>query len=213
MGWLDKLKALVNFELNAPFINITKSSDNSVVDKEYLYDREKDKIDIFLNKLPEEKRKQLKLILKESIKEGDKFLEEKASSLFEDICNFQKNKGEDKKILDFFEQIIPREDFEALESSLYLRKKFLDKKDIKQLKQDIRMRFGDRGKNIANLCTAGYFENFLMPLYNKSQEDFKKIYEVVISKSAMAVFVNSQMCEAEIANKIKEWEAKIWQSK
>ena len=93
---------------------------------------------------------------------------------------------------------------EALEASLFLRKKFLENQEVRHLKQDIRIRFGDRGNHIANLCTAGYFENFFMPLYNSSKEDFEKIYEVVVSKSAMAIFVHNQMNDTEIVKKITE---------
>ncbi len=204
MGWFDKFKALFNIELNAPLINITRDSDNkNKVDKEFLYDEKSGKLDVFLDNLSEDKRKKLNEILKENVGEGNKFLEKKSSSLLRDLCNFQQTKGEDKKVLDFFENIIPEEDMEALESSLYLRRKFNEKKDVGLLKQDIRSRFGDRGNNIANLCTAGYFENFLMPLYNSSQKEFNKIYEIVVSKSAVAIFVHSQMKEQEITEGIK----------
>lgn len=204
MGWLDKLKALINIEFNAPIINVTKNSDNSSVDKEYLFDERSGKLEIFIDNLTKEKQKKLKLVLKENFEEENKLLEEKSSSLLKDLVEFQKSKGEDKKVLDFFQNIIPEEDFEALESSLYLKRKFMQGQDIKQLKEDIRTRFGDRGNNIANLCTAGYFESFLMPLFNSSQKDFKEIYEVVVSKSAMAVFVHSQMDDAKIAGEIKK---------
>jgi hypothetical protein len=203
MGWLDKLKALINIELNAPLINVTKSSDNSNVGKEYMLDEETGELKIIFDNLPEDKQKKLKLILKENVEEGNKLLEDKSSSLLKDLIEFQKTNGEDKKVLDFFQNIIPMEDLEALESSLYLRKKFIQRQDVKNLKEDIRTRFGDRGNNIANLCTAGYFENFLMPLFNSSQKDFKRIYDVVVSKSAMAVFVHSQMSDIKIAQDIK----------
>lgn len=208
MGWLDKLKALINIELNAPLINVTRNSDNSDVDKEYIFDDDTGKLDIIFDNLPEEKQKKLKQILKEKYEQDNKILEEKSSSLLQDLVEFQKTKGEDKKVLDFFQSIIPEEDLEALESSLYLRRKFIQRKDVKELKEDIRKRFGDRGNNIANLCTAGYFENFLMPLFNSSRKDFKEIYEVVVSKSAMAVFVHSQMDDTKIASDIK-WKLEI----
>jgi len=145
----------------------------------------------------------LKPILKENIQGGNKFLEVKSSSLLKDLLDFQKNKGDDQKVLDFFEKIIPKEDFEVLEASLYLRRKFKEKKDVKQIKQDIKERFGDRGRNIANLCTEGYFENFLIPLFNSSRKDFDNIYDVVVSRSPLAIFVHSQMNDEEIAREIK----------
>jgi len=203
MGWLDKLKALINIEINAPIINVTKDSDNSHADKEYIFDENTGRLDILHNNLSVEKQERLKIILKENVEEGNKLLEKKSSSLLQDLIEFQKNKGDDKKVLDFFKTIISEEDLEMLENSLYLRKKFKERKDVRYLKDDIRTRFGDRGSNISNLCTAGYFENFFIPLYNSSQEDFKKIYELAASKSVLAVFVHSQMEDEEITTEIK----------
>lgn len=203
MGWLDELKALVNIEINAPFINITKNSDNSNPGEEYIYDEEKGKIDVLYDNLSPDKKDKIKLILKKNVEEGNKLLELKSSGLLKELTEFQRNKGTDQKVLDFFEDIIPEEDMEALESSLYLRRKFLQRKDVKNLKDDLRSRFGDRGANIANLCTAGYFENFLMPLFNSSKVDFKNIYDVVVSKSAIAIFVHNQMNDTVIAREIK----------
>ncbi|MBU2577081.1 MAG: hypothetical protein KKF50_05165 [Nanoarchaeota archaeon] len=201
MAWLDKLKALFNFELNAPLINITKNSGNSNLGKEYVNSGEK--IDILFDNLSKEKQEKLKLILKEKVEEGSKLLEEKSFGLLRELINFQRTKGEDKKVLDFFQNLIPKEDFEALESSLYLRRRFQEKRDVSKLKEDIRTRFGDRGKNISNLCTAGYFENFLMPLFNSSKEGFDNIYNVVVSRSPMAIFVHSAMGEDQITRDIK----------
>jgi len=203
MSWFDKLKALINVELNAPLVNITKNSDNNSLDNEYAFDEENGRLEIFFNRLSNEKQKRLKLILKENFEEENKLLENKSSMLLKELIEFQKTKGEDKGVLDFFKNIISNEDFEALESSLYLRRKFLNREDVKHLKEDIRMRFGDRGNNIANLCTAGYFENFLMPLFNSSKNDFNKIYEVVVSRSAIAVFVHSQMNDSKISQEIR----------
>jgi len=153
--------------------------------------------------LSEEKKKDLANIFKDRVESGGEILEENTHILLEDLYNYQKLKGDDKKVLDFFSQIISKEDLEALEASLYLRRKFIEKHDIRKLKEDIRKRFGDRGNNIANICSAGYFEKFLMPLFNSSEEDFKKVYDVIISKSAMAIFVHSLMEENEITDELK----------
>jgi hypothetical protein len=203
MGWFDKVKALFNIEINAPFINITKNSDNTSIDKESVIDDE-DRVNIYWDNLSNGKKDELKKIIKESVDEGNLFLEKKSSSLLKDLIDFQKNKGDDKRVLEFFEDAISDEDLEALESSLYLRRKFKEKKEVNHLKEDIRTRFGDRGNNISNMCTAGYFEKYLIPLYNQSKENFKKIYELAVTKSALAIFVHSQMNDEEITNNIKQ---------
>jgi len=74
----------------------------------------------------------------------------------------------DKQILSFFENLIPEGDFSALKMALYLRYQATQKRgNISHLKADIRYRFGDRGVNIANLCSTGYFEEF-MEAYNNA---------------------------------------------
>jgi|SRR3989344_3292957 len=200
MGWFDKLKALFNLEINSPLINvnITRNSDNNVRGKEHFFDKEKKRLHINYDELSEEKKKDLAKIFRDKIDSGSEIFEDKTYILLKDLYDYQKSRGEDKKILDFFFPVIPKDDYEALEASLYLRKKFNERVDVRKLKEDIRRRFGDRGNNIANLCTAGYFEKFLIPLYNHSKDDFNKVYEVVISKSAMAIFVHSQMSDYEI---------------
>jgi len=205
MGWFDKLKAIFNFEINCPLINvnITRNSDNKIKDKEYLLDKDNKRLLINYDKLDEEKKRELGKIFKDKVESGGEILESNTLVLLNELYEYQKTRGEDKKIIDFFSSIMPKEDIEALDSSLFLRKKFNEEKDVRNLKDDIRKRFGDRGNNIANLCTAGYFEKFLIPIYNSSKEDFERIYEVVVSKSAMAIFVHNQMDEEEITNELK----------
>lgn len=206
MGWFDKLKAILNFEINSPLVNVnvTRNSDNKVNGKKYFHDEENKELLINYDELENKERENLSKVFNDNLESGGEIFERGTKCLLNDLYEYQKSKAEDKKILDFFNIIISEDDFESLEASLYLRKRFSEKKDVKGLKEGIRKRFGDRGNNIANLCTAGYFEKFLMPLYNSSKKDFEKIYEVVISKSAMAIFVHSQMEENEITTELNK---------
>lgn len=202
MSWLDRLKGIVNIELNAPLINITRNSDNRVSDKDYFQDPESKELFINFDRLPPEKQAELSEVFNDALEEGEEIYETETKMLLEDLYSYQKSKDGDNKILDFFRDIISKDDFEALEASLYLRSRFSEHREVGQLKGDIKSRFGDRGKNIANLCTAGYFENFLMPLYNSSKENFLSVYDVVVSKSAMAIFVCSNMEKAGITSEL-----------
>src|SRR3989338_8682572 len=202
MAWFDKLKGLINFEWNSPLfnINITKNSHNSD-NKEYIYDRAEGRLDIFLDKLSPEKKEKIKEIVKENVQEGNPFLERNTLKLLYRL-NYFKNKKEHDSILSFFKNIISPTDYEALEASLFLRYIFNQGGEVSRLKRDIRERFGERGKNIANLCTAGYFEGFLMPLHNSSKERFSELYELTVSKSPFAVFVHASMKESEIMSEL-----------
>ena len=159
------------------------------------------------NTLTPEKKKGLSKILHDYIhefpEEKNKLLETETSKLLNNLYKYNKEKKNDQ-IINFFKPIIPISDLEALDASLYLREIFKNRGNVEKLKKDIIMRFGTRGKNISNLCTAGYFEEFLMPLYNYSKEDFENVYEIIISKSAMAIFVSKDMSQFEIQNEIRK---------
>jgi len=197
MSWFDKLKKLidVDIKLSAPIININinksfnKSKDS---DDAYFYDKETKILHIHPDKLPEEIRKDLPNITKQYIAEGNRLLEYKTADLLEKLYQYNKD-NDDSAILEFFRPIIPPSDYEALEAALFLRAEFRKSNDVSGLKDDIRKRFGDRGNNISNLCTAGYFEEFLMPLFNSSREMFDRIYEEIVMRSIVAVFVNRGM--------------------
>lgn len=208
MSWLDKLKHIIKIDINwnAPLfsINITKNSNNQIkFDKEYFYDQENRILHLALDKLPKETLEKIPEITQQYINEGNRLLEKNTDGLLENLYKYNKD-NKDKSILSFFKPIIPFSDLEALEASLFLRYTFVQNNCVNNLKSDIRKRFGDRGNNIANLATAGYFEEFLMPLYNDSQEMFKKIYDDVVSKSIVAVFVHRGMEPDEITLKISE---------
>lgn len=205
MGWFDKLKALINIEFNKPLINVnvTRNSDNNLQKKKYIYDSEKKQLNLHYDLLSNEEKTTVAEVFRERLEEGKQILENKTSNLLEELLFFQKNKGTNEKILEFFKPIIPPDDLEALECSLYLRDAFLKGKNVSLYKEDIRKRFGDRGNNIANLCTAGYFEGFLMPLYNNFQSQFNELYGVIVGKSVLAIFVHSQMTELMIKNEFK----------
>ena len=202
MAWFDKIKGLINFEWNSPLvnINITKNSHN-LNKKEFVYDENEGRLDILLDNLSVEKRDKIKEIVKENIQEGNAFLESNTLKLLYKLNNF-KNKKEYDSVLAFFKNIISPADYESLEASLFLRSIFMQGGEVSRLKRDIRERFGERGKNIANLSTAGYFEEFLMPLYNSSKERFLELYDLTVSKSPFALFVHATMNEIEIMGEL-----------
>jgi len=209
MSWLDKLKHLIKIDINwnAPLfaVNITKNSNNKInFDKEYFFDQENKVLHLALDKLPPEILEKIPEIPQQYIEDGNRLLEKKSDSLLENLYKYNKEDNKDKSILSFFKPIIPFSDLEALEASLFLRYKFSQDRCIHNLKSDIRKRFGDRGNNIANLVTAGYIEGFLMLLYNDSQETFKKVYDDVVGKSIVAVFVHRGMEPTEITSQISK---------
>src|SRR6218665_477814 len=70
---------------------------------------------------------------------------------------YKYNDAKDNQILTFFKEVLSKRDWEALRDSLFLRFEFSKGNSVKELKQDITVRYGERGNIISNLCTAGYF--------------------------------------------------------
>ena len=170
-----------------------------------------------MGKLDEQQRLELGAIIKEAYEEEGELLKENLQQYSSDIDEYKK-KNLDKNLLNYFRDKLSKEDFEILKVSLFLRFRYALKENITDIKIDIIKRFGDRGKNIANLCSAGYFESFIRPLWdvihesierkNEADQNFKEIFELIVKNGLLAVFVNHRMTEgkllAEITNKITE---------
>ena len=101
-------------------------------------------------------------------------------------------------LLDFFKGKINQHDLTLLESGLYeahlIATGQLDK--AQQIKEDIIKRYGQRGKNIINLASAGYYATHIKPLYEALQEQglsdtFLREYNQVIDEMPFAIFVHS----------------------
>lgn len=133
----------------------------------------------------------------------------KDDNLLEHIADVKQKKAETPATI--LSAYISPADLKALEASLLMRDQFDSKTGIDGIKSDIIERFGDRGRKIANLCTAGYFDD-LAGLCKETCHNaegvakFKTIYETVVSQEAFAVFVTRAMSKEAtkkaIVNKI-----------
>ncbi len=215
LGYLEKLKEFikVEFNLNAPLIDnrkvlivsdsFKKASDNKQSVSPTTVSEERQELVLNIAELNEAQRQKLKLVLDEYLNEDNKLLQTETDTLLEKLYQYNKENN-DKQVLEFFRPIIPPKDLEALEASLYLRSVFKKHEEVGKLKEDIRANFGTRGSNIANLCTAGYFEEFLMPLYNASKEKFGELYNAIVQTAVLAVFVHQAMKLSDIPVEIEE---------
>lgn len=207
---LKKLVDIKNIQILPIKITIVQNSNNRIQalktkGENWAYNEDLKELFIEFHKLDAQKKNELGNLLPEAIRSGSAdVFEENASNLLNRIYDYEKT-APDKDILRFFEKIVPKEDYEALESALFLRTAFKNYEDVSQLKRDISVRFGLRGRNISNLCTAGYFEKFFMPLYNQvNHERFGELYELIIRTSSVAVFVHSEKSEKQIFAEIEQ---------
>lgn len=203
-NWLlDKLKGLkglINVEFNSPIIsiNLTKKDSDNITE----YNPESKVLDLNLQAFSKDQKKQIKPIIAEYIARGNKLLFTDTSDLLYKLYNYMYQKKH-LQLLIFFSNILSIDDYRALESSLFLRDEFNKGNNVSKLKHDIRQAYGIRGNTICNLCTAGYFENFFIPLYNQEKEKFNTLYEMIIQHSLIAVFVHGNMKKEEITEQIK----------
>lgn len=205
-GILGKLKTLLNINIavNEPLVSIninSKSNNSALANKEFYHDPDAKKLDIFEENLSTAKKKSLADIIRSERDRGNEIFEDEAAFLLAKLRTYEKTKS-DKQVLEFFKPLIPENDYEALKCALYLRHAFEKGESTQRLKEDIRFRFDVRGSNIANLCTAGYFESFLMPLYNASPKRFKELYDVSVKTAFPGVFVHTTKTANIISNEI-----------
>lgn len=166
-----------------------------------------------IGELSEKKKKLLQQTLRESVsKQGVYLLDSKADQTVDDIHRVEKE-GKGKEILEFFKDKIPPLDLEALRASIYLKEVADRGEPIDHLKHDIISRFGERGNNISNLYSSGYFQSQILPLYEQmsqrpdfNQKDFVEAYNIIVTESPYAVFINARMTDRvakqEVVNRL-----------
>lgn len=203
MGFLETLKTLIEVKLNLKLENVSLINVNIVngTKKEPVtHDSVQNKYIIDISKLDKKEYETIGCIAREYVENNKMLLEDKSLVLLDELYNFRKQSN---STLEFFEGIIPQTDFQALRASMFIKAKFQKGETINDLKRDVIMRFGDRGRNICNLCSAGYFEEFLIPLYNIDKDKFDGIYSDFVASSMLAVFVNSAMVADDIPEELE----------
>ena len=115
------------------------------------------------------------------------------------------------EIVNFFSSKLSSTDMVMLESALYLRKLFErdERAKCRKVKEQIMTRYGARGGNLCNLCTAGYLENSIIPLFQEldkstplSVSEFRTIFYDLIDGYPTAVFVHQYMTKDDINSKV-----------
>jgi len=200
-------KGLFNFKLPREF-NLLKIVFNQTGSN---YVDNSKNIIINAGRLRGQKKKQLKKLLKESINNDFPILEYKSKKLLDNFINNEKSEKNHELIVTL-KKMIPPQDLLAFRSSLFLREKFSKHEDIEELKEDIIRRWGVRGKNICNLCTAYYFENLIIPMYKSFESkygadgitSFNKIYETIVTETPFILFLQKGDTRGKIKCKIIE---------
>lgn len=193
---LKKIKALNNIHLT---VNIGNK-----------YEIDNRKILLDYGKLNSSEKKEILSRLPKTVEQGYDLLEEN----FDKKAKQYKETVNDKSSLDilsFFKDKIPPNDLPILKASLYLKHLLDSRQETAKVKNEIILRFGDRGRNISNLCSANYFLSWFKPLYeeiskspNFTLDRFIAIYDEIVHNLPFTIFVNAGMKEEEVKQIITE---------
>lgn len=188
-------KTLLNFNVKLDFSSSQK-------DKKFRIIKQDNLVIFFVKNLSPKEQKILKRTIKKHFNGDELYLiEETKIPLLDRLYKY--NNAKDNQILAFFKPHLSDLDWQALRDSLFLRNEFNNHNNISIYKSDIIMRYGERGNTISNLCTAGYFEEVMIPLFNKSIREFWEYYDLAIDRGITALFVNAGMTIEKIQHEIK----------
>ena len=208
---LGKLCSAISPKINIKNLNIKIiKNDNR---KGIEYNVSSNNLDINPPKLEQREKERLKKLFSLALEEDYIFLKSDSKTTIEDFKT-KDISSDTQQVLQFLRPKIPPEDLNIWRAALYLKSYFKpsEKEKTKLLKYEIMQRYGDKGKNIANLCTAGYFEDVLKPLYKSLMDNcedeevakgrFKKIYERIVNELPFTVFVSQHMKVEEIKSQV-----------
>jgi hypothetical protein len=196
LGWLNS-----HIDIKLPEnVNIVLFSNNRVEAT-----RQQIIIDPRTDLTPEEQA-ELKMLVRKSLYSGIPVMKADARRLLED---FQTVDKENQKLVSFFQGKIPPNDLEALRASLYMRHVYRQNEHVDTLKKSIAENYGSRGRVISNMTTANYFEDLFKPLYEDlsldptfTMPEWNTIYELLITQSPHALFVQSGEGYASLKDKV-----------
>lgn len=202
MSLFEKLTSIV--KISAPKLKILKLINLKILSQ--------NKINITINRSDNRQitvpQDELKKLIKASLEEKYLIIDESAKKRIDDFSSVNSTVIF-QSTYDFFKGKIPSSDLEILRASLYVKVVYERGESVSDLKWQIMQRYGVRGKNIVNLCTAGYFDSIIKPLYQEmskkaefTPEDFISTYNKIIEHYTFAVFVSSRMTKNELKKEI-----------
>ena len=154
-----------------------------------------------------QEREALQAVLREGYGESGNILMGPARGQIED---FHRIEGDERyqRDYEFFRDKIPARDVNLLRACLFLRTLDGQGKNISETKQQIYSSYGARGGNFANLCSAGYLEDWFRPFWAsllasgmdpaQVKEEFQKTYNEVVCGLPWTIFVKRMISADQV---------------
>lgn len=170
--------------------------------------------------IPDDKKQleEFKKELLESFKLGEiQLVEEQASK---DIAGYNDavKKSESTEVIEYLEGKVPPEDILYMRTGLYV-KKLIEEGDGQNAKRirDNACRNSQRARNIINLVSAGFLDEYILPIYQANYDDAVERYNEIVEQMPSLVFVSQGMSAkkalAIVENKIRNKEQYHWEVK
>jgi hypothetical protein len=214
--FLRRLKALLNVEINFDFsqlkqiVNI-QIINKSNVDSKVSVNSDTPAIEVNIAQLNPKEKTELQGLLRGAYEEWGHLLKDQDCEIIQDFKQ-KENLPEVREQLAYFRPKVLPGDIPILRACLYLKASYEQGQSVAPLKAKIVDAYGTRGRNIANLCSAGYFDDWLKPLYEllrENEEDeatalerFRGIYNTIVEELPWTVFVSRNTPKAEIQEEI-----------
>lgn len=207
-----KLPPLIKTEVKQPVIINNLNIINDDHSQTIVYNPVDKTCVVNLDKLKDDQKKDF---LTSIIEGEDILLLDKVKTEFDDF-RLQEKISETQEIIKFLSPKIPSEDLDIWRAALYLRSYFKKGMNatVTKLKLEIMQKYGDKGRNIANLCTAGYLEEWLVPHYDKLKQSlgneelvnnsFLKFYKLLVNELPFTVFVCHKMTQNDLRQEIND---------
>jgi hypothetical protein len=129
---------------------------------------------------------------------GQRIIEGEFSELISEAKKYINDSSSDDQVfLKAIKVFVPQADIAIIQAALFIRRIYRGHSDVHRFKDLLIQRYGSRGNNISNLITAGYYESYLLPIYEHLQKTegvnahqiFNEIYEEAVTQYPFAVFV------------------------
>lgn len=185
-------------------------SDNT---KNHYHDNRIFNINIHPDVLKPPNREKLIDEIKYAINEGDQTL--LCENTQKRIQDFRKEEQEkdSTEVLTFFRDKVSEKDLTIIRGALYIRQCFKRGENIDDLKLDVMLKYGEKGKNIVNLCTAGYFEEYIIPFYKLALEQketeeealkaFNRYFNRIVEELPFIVFVRHDKTPENVVTEVR----------
>ena len=196
---MNILAAQKTIGLHVPGLkNITLFKINVSIDKSIHADG--NTVSVNPNKLDGKKKRQLKQLLRtEILDEAGAIVDERSSETVSEVIEVL---PEIEATARQYIVIIPPADIPLLKACLFLRKRYQAGNPVDDLKNQIARSYGPRGRNLSNLCSAGYLEDWFWPLYENLLRDypddpnlaklkFQAIYSMILNELPFTEFVST----------------------